>query len=117
MRIVLFILGLYHGANGLVMLAAPSFWYGAVPGVTATGPANSHFIRDIGLAFLAAATALIWASRGGPRALIVVAVVFLGGHAAYHLVEMALHGSVSIRDLAVIVLPSFLPLTGLRRTA
>lgn len=117
MRIVLLVLGLYHGANGLVMLAAPSFWYGAVPGVTATGPANGHFIRDIGLAFLAAATALIWAARGGPHALIVVAVVFLGGHAAYHLIEMGLHGGVSVRDLVVIVLPGFLPLAGLRRAA
>lgn len=115
MRYVLLVLGLYHGANGLVMLGAPSFWYDAVPGVAATGPANGHFIRDIGLAFLAAATALVWAARGGPRALIVVAVVFLGGHAACHLVEMGLHGHAPVRDLALIVLPGFLPLAGLAR--
>jgi len=28
-------------------------WYDAIPGVTATGPFNHHFILDIGMAFLA----------------------------------------------------------------
>ncbi len=40
--------------NALVMLAAPEAWYEKlVPGVPDSGPMNTHFERDIGLAFLA----------------------------------------------------------------
>ena len=35
--------------NGLAMLVAGPFWYGTVPGVTATGPFNPHFVQDIGV--------------------------------------------------------------------
>ena len=39
-------------ANGAFMLTAPFAWYDAVGTVKATGPANGHFLRDIGLAYL-----------------------------------------------------------------
>ena len=38
-------------ANGLFMLIAPLDWYYAVPTISATGPANTHFIADIGIAY------------------------------------------------------------------
>ena len=38
-------------ANALAMLLAAPWWYGAVPGVIATGPFNAHFIADIGQVF------------------------------------------------------------------
>ncbi|TNE34164.1 MAG: hypothetical protein EP350_02450, partial [Alphaproteobacteria bacterium] len=38
-------------ANGLFMLADPFGWYDFVDTVKATGPANPHFIKDIGIAF------------------------------------------------------------------
>lgn len=47
--------------NGLFMLWAPLGWYDAVGTVKATGPANSHFIRDIGLAYLLCAVLLGYA--------------------------------------------------------
>ena len=46
------LMGLLFTANGLAMLAVPLTWYDAVPGVPATGPFNSHFIRDIGAIYL-----------------------------------------------------------------
>ncbi len=48
-------------ANGLFMLLAPMDWYYAVPTVPATGPANTHFIADIGIAFLCSGIMLIYA--------------------------------------------------------
>lgn len=39
-------------ANGAFMLAAPFAWYDMVGTVKATGPANGHFLRDIGIAYL-----------------------------------------------------------------
>ncbi len=119
MRTLLAALAVYHGANGLVMLAAPEAWYHAVPGVTATGPANIHFIRDIGLGFLAAAAALALAARrGAPAGLLAPACVFLVGHAGLHVVEMVVDGAAwgpALRDSALIVVPALLPLAAYRR--
>ena len=67
-RAMLLILGLFHLGNGLWMLAAPMAWYMAVPGVGLTGPANHHFIADIGLAFVASGAGLILGARQGIRA-------------------------------------------------
>ncbi len=44
--------------NGLFMLADPLGWYEWLGTVKATGPANGHFIRDIGLAYLICAVLL-----------------------------------------------------------
>ena len=103
------------------MLFAPGIWYASVPDVTETGPLNVHFVRDIGLGFLAAAAALaLFARDTGLRALLVPAAVFLGGHAGLHLVEMATHGTNAgdgLRDLAVIILPGMLPLALLFRAS
>lgn len=122
MRALLVILALFNAANGFSMLIAPVHWYGAVPGVTETGPVNVHFIRDIGLGFLAAAAALALAARRGAptldrdpgqAVLLVPACVFLVGHAGLHVVEMAVHGAalgVALRDVALIVVPAVLPL-------
>lgn len=121
MRVLLLIIGIYQAANGAVMLAAPDLWYATVPGVTETGPANIHFIRDIGLAFLAAGAALLMASRRPDDGrLIAAAAVFLGGHAVYHLAEIATHGATvaaGARDLLLIVLPALLPLAAFLPTA
>lgn len=116
MRLLLIILTVFHGLNGLIMLIAPEAWYFAVPGVIDTGPANSHFIRDIGLGFLASASALWLAARTGGTAVLVPALVFLGGHAGLHLVEMITHGTTpaaALRDTLFILVPSFLPLLAL----
>ena len=116
MRLLLILLTLYHGLNGLFMLAAPEAWYAAVPGVVDTGPANAHFIRDIGLGFLASAAALWLAASTGGIAVLAPALVFLGGHAGMHLVEMVVHGTTpaaALRDTLVILVPSFLPFCAL----
>jgi len=62
-RAGLVILGLFHVGNGLWMLIAPEAWYAAIPGVSATGPINHHFIADIGLAFLASGAGLMLGAR------------------------------------------------------
>lgn len=52
--------------NGLYMLAEPFGWYEWVGTVRATGPANGHFIRDIGLAYLTCAALLGYAAANLP---------------------------------------------------
>lgn len=113
MRVLALLLALYHGTNGLVMLLAPSFWYTVVPGVDATGPLNTHFVRDTGLAFLACAAAFaIFAQSRGSRYILFPALVFLGGHATMHLigfVHSPRPGLILIESMTVI-LPGLLPI-------
>jgi hypothetical protein len=53
-------------ANGAFMLLDPYGWYQTIPTVRFTGPANQHFIRDIGLAYLASGTLLGFAAINLP---------------------------------------------------
>jgi hypothetical protein len=72
--------------NGFHMLLAPTDWYQSLTSVPHTGPFNGHFIRDIGCAYLAAASGLalgVWKTRWlVPAAL--PALIFLGLHALIH---------------------------------
>ncbi|MEO9613703.1 MAG: hypothetical protein ABJG86_16620 [Nitratireductor sp.] len=114
MRIILLLVALYQATNGLFMLAMPELWYQNIPDVTHTGPLNTHFVRDIGFGFLAAALSLALAARRrGADATIWPGAAFLGGHAVLHLTEMALHGIAPLagaRDIATIVVPGLTPL-------
>jgi hypothetical protein len=53
-------LGAFLAANALVMLVASQQWYYGVPGVTATGPYNPHFVHDIGATYVVIAAGLGW---------------------------------------------------------
>ena len=60
LRTLIGIVSAFYLLSGVYMLIAPTHWYEAVPGVTSTGPFNIHFVRDIGLVFIASAGALLW---------------------------------------------------------
>jgi len=64
-RVLLVLLGLFHLANGAMMLITPMEWYQSVPGVSATGPFNHHFVLDVGMAFVASGGFLILGARAG----------------------------------------------------
>jgi hypothetical protein len=86
-RALLLLLGLLHVANGLFMLVAPAGWYASVPGVTASGPFNPHFVLDIGMAFVASGAGLMLGARKGASA----AIFALAGAA-----WPALHGLIHV---------------------
>ena len=56
------LVAIFSLANGLFMLWDPFGWYLAVGTVKSTGPANFHFIRDIGIAYLVSACVLAFAA-------------------------------------------------------
>ena len=98
-------------ANAMAMLASPQWWYGAVPGVTGTGPFNLHFIRDIGMAYLVVAGGLGWfAWRPGQGwAALVAAAAFLSLHSLVHVADAIASpvcGQDLIRDLPVVFAPA-----------
>src|SRR3546814_17802011 len=108
------------GGNGLAMLFAGLWWYGAVPGVTATGPYNPHFVRDIGAAYLItglAAAWFAWKPRQGWPAL-VAGAAFLTLHSAVHVFD-APCGTKPLadvtRDFAGVSLPTLLALAVVAR--
>src|SRR5882724_5313255 len=85
------VLGVLAIGNGVFMLMSPDAWYLAVPGVTATGPFNQHFLRDIGLIFVLLGGAFLGGvARPESRVLLWAAPsLWLGGHALFHFWEVA----------------------------
>jgi hypothetical protein len=114
-RIIAAALAVLLGGNGLVMLFAGLWWYHAVPGVTATGPYNPHFVRDIGAAYLVAGGGLGWFALR-PRE----AWPALVGAAAFQILHVAIHVFDAIggttpfaeitRDFAGVYLPALITL-------
>ena len=108
-------LGLFTLANGVFMLAAPQDWFWRVPGVSATGGYNQHFIRDIGLIYALVGAGLLVGirARGQRAALWSFAAAWLTGHALFHFWEVAVGicGSDAIpRDFMGVTLPAILAL-------
>ncbi len=112
MRILTSGLSLFYLANGLFMLFLPRLWYELTPGVVEHGAFNGHFVRDVGIAFAAAAAGILltlfpqrrWSAGAA------AAVAFIGGHALLHLVELV-HGGdggAFLRDGMLILLPALL---------
>jgi len=102
-RTLLVVLGLFHIANGLFMLLAPSAWYAAVPGVTLTGPFNGHFILDIGMAFIASGAGLILGARRGGAMLACAGAAWPALHALIHVQGWTMHGIAPGTELSEIV--------------
>jgi hypothetical protein len=77
--------------NGGFMVVDPFGWYHALPTVKFTGPPNPHFIRDIGLAYLACAVMLGWAARypAGRWLAALAGGLWLSFHGALHVWEVS----------------------------
>jgi hypothetical protein len=113
-RAISILLAVTMGGNGLVMLAAGRWWYGAVAGVPETGPFNPHFVKDIGAAYLVVGAAFAWlAARASPeaRGAAIASAAFLALHAGIHLAEAA--GAPAgladlARDFPGVILPALL---------
>jgi hypothetical protein len=85
------VLGLLNLANGLWMIAAPESWYHRLPAaVPHTGPLNTHFVRDIGAAFITIGVAFcVTAPRARRhRGVVLAAGLFLGLHALIHVADL-----------------------------
>ncbi len=101
--------------NGIAMLFAGPWWYGAVPGAPSTGPFNAHFVKDIGAAYLVCGAALAtfaWRPAAAMPAL-AAAAGFLTLHAAVHLADAIaspICGQALVRDVPGVFLPALISL-------
>jgi hypothetical protein len=114
-RLVSGLLAAILAANGLAMLFAGLWWYGLVPGVTATGPYNPHFVRDIGAVYLVAAAGLGWFAVRPREAwpALATSAAFLTLHAAIHVFDAACGTKPladAARDFAGVYLPALVTL-------
>ncbi len=105
-------------ANGVFMVAAPLAWYNALPTVPATGPANAHFIVDIGLTYITSGIILFYGLRfpEGRWMAFVAGALWLTAHAVFHIVEVAAGISTLSRflqDLLPVLGPPLLVFTAL----
>ena len=112
---VAIVLALAMAANALAMLAAPTWWYAAVPGVIATGPFNLHFVRDIGMAYVVVAGGLAWFAWRPARAwsALVAAAAFLTLHGLVHVagaLASPICGQMLLRDLPGVFAPALIAL-------
>ena len=100
--------------NGIWMLVDPGHWYEHLPaGVPDTGPLNSHFVRDIGCAFLTMGIGLSWALRNPEfrTPLVGVVALFYVAHAILHVYDTAIGTLGSdhwLLDLPGVYLPALL---------
>jgi hypothetical protein len=93
-RVFLAVLGVFHLANGLAMLAFPAAWAAAVVHLGVPDHLHFHFIADIGMAFLASGTGLVLGARRGAAnaAWAAAGVTWPALHALLHVKEWIVDG-------------------------
>lgn len=107
------VLGIALGVNALAQLVAPEPWFWAVPGVPIRGAYNPHFVRDLGLIYLAVAGGLLMGAYDVKQRLAwwFAPMFWLTGHAIFHLLEV-LAGVVTtaslLEDFAGVTLPALI---------
>ena len=111
-RFVLIGIGGYALINAGYIWMVPEHWYVTVPGVQETGPLNLHLARDVALAFLSSAAALIWAGSKVDTSAAVCGVAWLLFHAIFHISIWVQRGApadlIAFTNLAGIQLPAWL---------
>ena len=78
-------LGAIWVMTGVYIFVDPMGFYEAVPGLQLMGPFNMHFIRDVGLAFIASGGALAWGGFAEARALALAGIAWPSLHALFHI--------------------------------
>jgi len=84
-RSILLVVAVVFLASAIAMWFAPQWWYDNTPGVAMMGPFNLHFIRDIALAFLVSAGAIIWGLVKQDRTALVFGALWPCLHAVFHI--------------------------------
>ncbi|OAN79154.1 hypothetical protein A8B82_08450 [Sulfitobacter sp. EhC04] len=107
---ILMALAGYFTLIAAALIVAPLTFYQSIPGVSETGPFNSHFTRDVGFAFLVCAAGLFLGAWRRDRVLALFGAAFPVLHAIFHVASWGHHAfpthGVATFDLAVTVGPA-----------
>lgn len=105
-------LGVLWILTGISIFADPMGFYDIVPGLKLMGPFNLHFIRDVGLAFVASGAALAWGAYVSAQLLVYAGLGWPSLHALFHIQIWSHRGfpldGIFAFDLAVVIGPPLL---------
>lgn len=114
MRLVVIVIAISYGLNGLWMLVDPKLWYDTIPGITMLGPYNTHFLRDVGIVYGVCAGGFAWGLGTGRSPALIVAAAWPALHALYHFQMWVARGFaldlVALVNLLLIQLPAWIGL-------
>lgn len=105
-------IGLLWVATGVSIFADPQGFYDRTPGLAMMGPYSVHFIRDVGLAFIAAGTATVVGAWQCNRQLALAGAGWPFLHALFHLQIWSHRGfpfdAIAAFDVIAVIAPAFL---------
>lgn len=84
-RLGLIGLGVLWLLTGISIFTDPMSFYEMVPGMKLMGPFNMHFIRDVGLAFVASGGALAWGAHVSAQRLVYAGLSWPSLHSLFHI--------------------------------
>ena len=120
-RMILISFGLIWVLTGITIFVDPMRFYEMVPGLKLMGPFNVHFIRDVGLAFVASGGTLGWGSYRSARGLVYAGIAWPSLHALFHIQIWEHRGYpfdvIFAFDLALVISPPLLALLLARKMA
>ncbi|MEP4194950.1 MAG: hypothetical protein ABJL99_04855 [Aliishimia sp.] len=99
-RTLLIAIGVLSVGTAIYMWTSTQHWYDNVPGVSATGPLNVHFVKDVALAYLASGAALLWAGLKRDKTAGICGASWLVFHALFH-IWIWLHRGLPVDIIAV----------------
>ena len=104
--------GLLWLATGILIFADPHGFYERTPGLAMMGPYSVHFIRDVGLAFVASGVATTFGARGRNRNLALAGAGWPFLHALFHFQIWSHRGfpfdAIAAFDFIAVIAPAFL---------
>ena len=111
-RLVLLAIGLLWVATGVLIFVDPHGFYDRTPGLAMMGPYSVHFIRDVGLAFLAAGTATAVGAWRRNRSVALAGTGWPFLHALFHVQIWSHRGfpfdTIAAFDLVAVITPALL---------
>jgi hypothetical protein len=111
-RRVLLAIGLLWVATGALIFADPRGFHDRTPGLALMGPYSVHFIRDVGLAFLAAGTATAVGAWRRNRSVALAGTGWPLLHALFHVQIWSHRGfpldAIAAFDLVAVITPALL---------
>jgi len=111
-RIILFIIAAISILTGLYIFFAPQAFYDATPGLDLMGPFSVHFIKDVGLAFLASGGAMGWGALKFNRAAAICGATWPLLHALFHIQIWGMRGFpfdfIFFFDAGAVMFPAFI---------
>ena len=97
---------------GTAIFLAPGHFHALMPGVALFGPFNAHFIRDVGLVYVASGLVGLYGVRSGSVPVGVAAALWSCLHAVFHLHVWVDRGwpldDIFLFDLCFVIVPPFL---------